>query len=328
MAMLYNPAIMDAAARHLDLVEWPGSRHNPQVLALYAAVGHGWVRDDETPWCAAFVGAVLAECGLPHTGRLNARSYLDWGQQVTTADAMPGDVVVFWRGSPEAATGHVAFLVRFEDDRVLVRGGNQGNKVSDAWYPLNRLLGIRRADGSRLVNNRPTLQPGARGAFVTDLQDQLVALGYFSGRVDGHYGPRTREAVLAFQADNGLATDGVIGPRTWQALETASPRPNRAVTEEDLRSEGSRTIVNADRARATVNATLGGGGALVLLDKADEAIAAVDRASGTLDAVQGLVLTYWPLLALAVAGVLIWRFLGQIKQARVEDAQTGRHMGR
>ena len=47
--------------------------------------------DDESPWCAAFVGAVLAECGLAGTGSLTARSYLKWG--------VPGDIAVLWRGA-------------------------------------------------------------------------------------------------------------------------------------------------------------------------------------------------------------------------------------
>jgi peptidoglycan hydrolase-like protein with peptidoglycan-binding domain len=53
---------------------------------------------------------------------------------------------------------------------------------------------------------------------VRVLQRDLDAAGYPPGRLDGLYGPRTRHAVIAFQAAHGLQVDGVVGPRTWVAL--------------------------------------------------------------------------------------------------------------
>ena len=127
--------------------EWPGARHNPKIIQMFKDVDNGWVTDDETPWCAAFVGSILGSIGIKGTGRLNARSYLKWGEEVLPADAVPGDICVFWRGSPGGWKGHVAFLIGIKRNKVWVRGGNQGNAVSDKPYPMSRLLSIRRAPG-------------------------------------------------------------------------------------------------------------------------------------------------------------------------------------
>lgn len=55
----FNKQILAAAGEHIGLKEWPGMKHNPTVVAMFADVGHSWVTDDETSWCAAFVGSVL-----------------------------------------------------------------------------------------------------------------------------------------------------------------------------------------------------------------------------------------------------------------------------
>jgi peptidoglycan hydrolase-like protein with peptidoglycan-binding domain len=61
---------------------------------------------------------------------------------------------------------------------------------------------------------------GAAGgsSIVRVLQRDLDAAGYPPGGLDGLYGPRTRRAVVAFQAAHDLQVDGIVGPRTWAAL--------------------------------------------------------------------------------------------------------------
>ena len=132
------------ASEEIGMQEIRGPVDNPEIVQMFADVGHAWVKDDETAWCAAFNGAMLERAGLPSTRKLNARSYLDWGQAVDLADAEPGDMVVFSRGDPNGWQGHVGFFVRNAGTHIEVLGGNQSNSVSVARYAKSRLLGVRR----------------------------------------------------------------------------------------------------------------------------------------------------------------------------------------
>lgn len=71
--------------------------------------------------------------------------------------------------------------------------------------------------GGAGVEGRPLLQEGDAGDAVADLQRLLTGAG-FPCAGDGHFGPRTGQAVRDFQASAGLDADGVVGPRTWAAL--------------------------------------------------------------------------------------------------------------
>lgn len=62
------------------------------------------------------------------------------------------------------------------------------------------------------AKHRPILREGAEGEDVRFLQR------YLGVSTDGEFGPMTEHVVIAFQADKGLAADGVVGRKTWEKL--------------------------------------------------------------------------------------------------------------
>lgn len=68
------------------------------------------------------------------------------------------------------------------------------------------------------------LKIGSRGPQVADLQKRLKALGYYSGNIDGIFGPITEQAVKKFQAAAGITVDGIVGPQTMAALVVMEAR--------------------------------------------------------------------------------------------------------
>ena len=50
------------------------------------------------------------------------------------------------------------------------------------------------------------------------VQTKLKNWGYYSGKIDGIYGPKTKEAVKYFQRKNGLTVDGIVGKKTAAAM--------------------------------------------------------------------------------------------------------------
>jgi len=53
-----------------------------------------------------------------------------------------------------------------------------------------------------------------------NIQKALKKAGYYNGALDGKIGPATRDAIRAFQRDNGLTADGVCGRQTWAKLKS------------------------------------------------------------------------------------------------------------
>lgn len=118
--------------------EVPGPASSPRI-SIYL-VGCGAMPSDETPWCAAFVNHCLQSAGLNGTEKPNARSYLSWGQPT---EPKLGAIAVLWRGTPDGWQGHVGFFLDQGATSVYLLGGNQGDRVSVAAYPRDRILGYR-----------------------------------------------------------------------------------------------------------------------------------------------------------------------------------------
>jgi uncharacterized protein (TIGR02594 family) len=139
------------AQRFLRIKEIAGATSTPLVLAMLQ-LDAGWVQDDQTSWCSAFVNFCCFVLGLPRSKSLAARSWLLVGQSIPLTDARVGfDVVVLSRGTGKqpgadtiTAPGHVGFYAGQDATSVQLLAGNQGDAVSIASFPKARILGVRR----------------------------------------------------------------------------------------------------------------------------------------------------------------------------------------
>ena len=111
------------------------SESDPRIKAL---VGFN---TEKTPWCAGFINAIEKQCGRKGTGKLLARSFLNYGKP--TAIPKIGDIVVFKRGN-SSWQGHVGYFITDDATSITCLGGNQSDKVCYAKYPRTSVLGFRR----------------------------------------------------------------------------------------------------------------------------------------------------------------------------------------
>ena len=76
-------------------------------------------------------------------------------------------------------------------------------------------LNIDEADQSE-----PVLKKGSEGLPVRRLQSRMTAADYDTGGVDGRFGAKTEKAVKQLQEHAALEIDGIVGPATWEVVNT------------------------------------------------------------------------------------------------------------
>lgn len=133
----------------------------------------------------------------------------------------------------DADLAHV--LKAFQQSRGIVPSGN----IDD--MTLRELRHASYKLGSRVLSYRPHNE--MVGDDVASLQEQLQELGFYSHRVDGHFGPVTHEALSNYQLNSGLQDDGVCGPDTLAALKLLGRRitggsPHAIREREQVRNAG------------------------------------------------------------------------------------------
>ena len=151
----------DIAEAEIGQAEIAGAGNNPRIVEYMERAGFP-SQPDATPWCAGFANFCLSEAGIEGTGSLAARSFLRWGRPLE----MPrkGCIVVLRRGGDPNA-GHVGFFVGMANDKVMILGGNQGDKVSILPFPESMVLGYRWPEEAPLATSGPELHHAAHGAL-------------------------------------------------------------------------------------------------------------------------------------------------------------------
>ncbi|MDQ4134054.1 MAG: peptidoglycan-binding protein [Actinomycetota bacterium] len=129
----------------------------------------------------------------------------------------PTDWPLVKQGEESQNVRIIQYLLRQRGRNVNV-DGNYGPATADAVRGFQKDQGLA-VDGevgdqtwSKLIVE---VRRGSTGDAVRAVQE------YFGLTVDGDFGPKTDEAVRAFQREWAPPDDGIVGPQTWWAI--ASP---------------------------------------------------------------------------------------------------------
>ncbi len=98
--------------------------------------------------------------------------------------------------------------------------------LTPTWVHFDR----RRGTPACSTGGYPLIRQGRKKTYVCIAQDDLNTLGYQTGGLDGVFGSKTYQAVIAYQRRAGLSVDGIIGCNTWRALQEAVAGTGRTST--------------------------------------------------------------------------------------------------
>jgi uncharacterized protein (TIGR02594 family) len=137
------PKWIRIAVLEIGVKEIKGPKHNLRIIEYMNATKWGkWVHDDETPWCAGFIGWCMVKAGyedeIPDYS-LGAKSWLNFG--VSAGKPVFGAIAVKSR----KGGGHVGFVVGENKARgtLYILGGNQSDAVCVKEYPKSVWIDFR-----------------------------------------------------------------------------------------------------------------------------------------------------------------------------------------
>lgn len=120
--------------------------HNPTILNWLGKMGSfngeakSWWKNDEEAWCGLFVGYCLGTAGRYVVKEwYRAKEWADESRMRKLSRPAYGAIAVF-----KLSGGyHVGFIVgKTKEGKLVILGGNQGNRVSIAAFDNANLVGI------------------------------------------------------------------------------------------------------------------------------------------------------------------------------------------
>ncbi len=143
----------------------------------------------------------------------------------------------YLKGSADGKFGSasVAALIAFQKRHGLTQDGVAGAGTQNLLFSANALPAAGEvtpvpATTPMTEENTIVIRMGTRGAVVLSLQKRLTELGYYAAKLDSEYKAADRNAVRAFQSNNGLKADGIAGYETQKALYSSNAVPGSLFT--------------------------------------------------------------------------------------------------
>lgn len=246
---------------------------------IWGKSGQVWTQRDQAnasremtvKYGATWIGHVVADCSglfrwayselgeaIAHGSNsifdryCSAKGTLKNGKRTDGADLLPG-TAVFTGDAKEH--GHIGLYIG--NGKVIEAAGTrQGVIKSDVtdskWTYWGELKAVDygypvSSPSTPPTVERPTLRRGDKGDAVILLQSELIRLGYPLPKygIDGDFGKETEMAVKQFQQDNRLTADGVVGPKTWKALDGSEAMKMYTVTIQHLARHEAEAMVKS-----------------------------------------------------------------------------------
>ena len=177
--------------------------------------------------CLIPLFAALAETGKVTASSLNMRKsassqsdvvkVLKEGQKVT----IKGTSGSWYKVEVNGKTGYVAKkYIKVTDSSSSKSSSSSGSSSKNS----SKDSSSKKSSSSSKSSSDGTCQYGDKGEAVEKVQKRLKALGYLSGSADGDFGNATKNAVKAFQKNNGLTADGKVGSKTLAKLNSSKAK--------------------------------------------------------------------------------------------------------
>lgn len=307
--------------------EIKGAKHNPLIVAMGKAAGIGWWNNDEDAWCAVANNGAVVAVGGEGTRSAMARSFADPKYGTRLAYPVRGAIGAIPRPG-SSWTGHTFIIERVSADgqTFYVVNGNVDDQIKRSMVAARSLLpnglcwpaGIPLTPEAKAAAGLPSndaapaaveayragrrstssvLRFGSSGPAVAELKTRyLIPLGADLTGTD-YFGANTKRAVERLQERLGVAVDGVVGPMTRAALESALADKAAADT--------ARKAAKTPTVTAGALGTVGGG---VAVTAVTTATSAAGQLKGLWDGTAlGLVFVALVLLVLGGVGWLVYR---------------------
>ena len=184
---------------------------------------YGW---NNVPWCVIFIWHLFHAknadnlfFGGGKTALCSDLANFHRSQRVSKQDISAGDIV-FFNFSGGKSLQHVGICVGRDRNVIYTVEGNTSGARGEGVYKKERdlkhvVFAYRPnyvGDYIRVPATLPQIEKGWAGASVRAVQ-AIVNL-----TVTGVFDDRTEKAIVNFQREHGLTTDGIVGAKTWKAL--------------------------------------------------------------------------------------------------------------